>query len=114
MNKKTKEILFEFKYLILILVIGLLLKPILYIFTKFNKKITVKDKYIRYRRKSSNYHIVDSEDNIYLVDNLWFTGDFNRAEDYNKLEKGKSYDISGYNLRVPVLDMYPKIYKINF
>ena len=37
---------------------------------------------------------------------------FNRAEDYNKLEKG-SYDISGYNLRVPVLDMYPKIYKIN-
>ena len=51
--------------------------------------------------------------NKYLVDNLWFTGDFNRAEDYNKLEKGKSYDISGYNLRVPVLDMYPKIYKIN-
>jgi hypothetical protein len=32
---------------------------------------------------------------------------------YNKLQKGKTYDISGYSFRVPFLDMYPKIYKIN-
>jgi hypothetical protein len=113
MNRKMKDIIFEFKYLIVILLLGLLITPILYLITKFNKKITVKDKYIRYRKKSSNYHIVDSEDNIYLVDNLWFIADFNRAEDYNKLEKGKSYNVSGYSLRVPVLDMYPKIYSIN-
>ena len=43
----------------------------------------------------------------------WFVGDFDRAEDYNKLQKGKTYDISGYSFRVPFLDMYPKIYKIN-
>ena len=38
---------------------------------------------------------------------------FNGAEDYNKLEKGKSYNISGYGYRLGMLDMYPKIYKIN-
>ena len=47
----------------------------MYLLSNFNKKITIKDKYIRYRKRSSNYHIVDSEDNIYLVDNLWFLGD---------------------------------------
>jgi len=116
MNKSLEilyETLYEIKYLILFFIILLLLKPIIYFFTKFNKKITIKDKYIRYRRSSSNYHIVDKENNIYLIDNLWFVGDFNRAEDYNKLQKGKTYDISGYSFRVPFLDMYPKIYKIN-
>lgn len=113
MNKKTQEFLFEFKYLIIFLIVLTLLTPIIYLLSNFNKKITIKDKYIRYRKRSSNYHIVDSEDNIYLVDNLWFLGDFNRAEDYNKLEKGKSYNISGYGYRLGMLDMYPKIYKIN-
>mgnify|MGYP001181914889 FL=1 len=116
MNKSLEilyETLYEIKYLILFFIILLLLKPIIYFFTKFNKKITIKDKYIRYRRSSSNYHIVDKENNIYLIDNLWFVGDFNRAEDYNKLQKGITYDISGYSFRVPFLDMYPKIYKIN-
>jgi hypothetical protein len=47
-----KDIIFEFKYLIVILLLGLLITPILYLITKFNKKITVKDKYIRYRKKS--------------------------------------------------------------
>jgi len=113
MNKKTQEFLFEFKYLIIFLIVLTLLTPIMYLLSNFNKKITIKDKYIRYRKRSSNYHIVDSEDNIYLVDNLWFLGDFNRAEDYNKLEKGNSYNISGYGYRLGMLDMYPKIYKIN-
>ena len=107
------EIKYEIKFLIYFFIILLLLKPIIYSFSKFNKKITIKDKYIKYRTKASNYHIVDKENNIYLIDNLWFTGDFNRVEDYNKLQKGKTYDVYGYGFRVPILYMYQKIYKIN-
>jgi hypothetical protein len=107
------EIKYEIKFLIYFFIILLLLKPIIYFFSKFNKKITIKDKYIRYRTKSSNYNIVDKENNIYLIDNLWFIGDFNRGKDYNKLQKGKTYDVHGYGFKVPFLDIFPKIYKIN-
>ena len=85
---------------------------VLYSFTKFEKKITIKDKYTRYRKNGSNYNVVDTDNNIYQIGNLWFFGDFNRAEDYNKLEVGQSYTVKGYGIRVPVLDMYKKIYEI--
>ena len=56
--------------------------------------------------------IIDENNIIYQVGNVWFKLDFNRAEDYNKLEKGKKYKIEGYGIRVPMIDMYKKIITI--
>jgi hypothetical protein len=100
------------KVLIGLIVLSIVINIGLYFGTHFTKDITIKDKYIRYR-KSSNYNVVDSEGNIYKVDNVWFKGDFDRAEDYQRLEKGKKYNVTGYGIRIPMIDMYPKIYKIN-
>ena len=101
-------------YLILgLITISILFTVILYYSTKFTKKITIKEKYIRYRRKGSNYNIVDSLGHIYQIDNLWFKGDFNRAEDYHRLTIGKTYNINGYGIRVDMIDMYPKIYSFS-
>lgn len=102
-----------FKILVGLVIFAIVLNIILYFATHFKKDITIKDKYIRYRRSASNYNVVDTNGKIYKVGNVWFKGDFNRAEDYQRLEKGKSYNVSGYGIRVPLLDMYPSIYKVN-
>ena len=102
-----------FKIIVGLVIFAILLNFILYFATHFTKDITIKDKYIRYRRSASNYNVVDTNGNIYKVGNVWFKGDFNRAEDYQRLEKGKTYKVTGFGIRVPLLDMYPSIYKVN-
>ena len=103
----------SWKIIIVILIIFVVLNVVLYFGTHFTKNITIKDKYIRYRRSASNYHVVDVEGNIYQIRNVWFKADFNRAEDYQTLEKGKTFNVSGYGIRIPLLGMYPSIYKVN-
>ena len=101
------------KVLVALVIFAFLLNIVLYFSTHFTKEITIKDKYIRYRRSSSNYNVVDTDGNIYQIANVWFKADFNRAEDYQSLEKGKKYKVSGFGLRFPMLDMYKRIYKIH-
>ena len=84
---------------------------IIYTQTYFEKTITVKEKYTRYRRKSSNYNIVDTEGTIYQIDNLWFKFDFNRANDYAQMEVGKTYNVKGYGFRSGIIDSYLKIFE---
>ena len=115
--KKNNLISFIVKYIyifiiIILFIVSLTASIILYYTTHFEKKITIKDKYTRYRKGGSNYNIVDMENNIYQIGNVWFKFDFNRAEDYNKLEKNKTYNIKGYGIRIPVLDMYKNVYYV--
>ena len=99
--------------ILLILLSSVIFNIVLYYTTHFEKTITIKDKYTRYRRYGSNYNVVDENNNIYQVGNVWFKLDFNRAEDYNKLEKGKKYKVEGYGIRIPMIDMYKNIYQID-
>ena len=78
--------IFIFIAFCIIVIIPMILSVILYYTTKFEKTITIKEKFTRYRRKGSNYNIVDTDNNIYQIGNVWFKFDFNRAEDYTKLE----------------------------
>lgn len=99
--------------ILLILLSSVIFNIVLYYTTHFEKTITIKDKYTRYRRYGSNYNVVDENNNIYQVGNVWFKLDFNRAEDYNKLEKGKKYKVKGYGIRIPMIDMYKNIYQVD-
>lgn len=74
------------------------------------KVITIRNKYTRYRRRGSNYNIVDTDGHIYQVDNLWFKGDFNRSNDYVALTIGNTYKVKGYGYRIGLLNAYQKIY----
>jgi hypothetical protein len=100
--------------LIFILLFRTFYKIILYTTTNFSKKITIKDKYTRIRRKSSSnfYMVVDTDNNIYSVDNLWFKNDFNRANDWASLNKGDTHIIHGYGIRFAMLDLYQVIYQV--
>jgi hypothetical protein len=96
---------------LLLLLFSLGIQTIVYHYTKFEKVITIREKYTRYR-KGSNYNIVDTEGNIYQVDNLWFKLDYNRANDYAKIEEGKTYKVKGYGYRAGFIDAYKKIYDL--
>jgi hypothetical protein len=112
LNKIPMNYIFIFIAFCIIVIIPMILSVILYYTTKFEKTITIKEKFTRYRRKGSNYNIVDTDNNIYQIGNVWFKFDFNRAEDYTKLELNKTYKVKGYGIRMPVLDMYKTIYHI--
>ena len=116
MNKKFLDFIHFHRFnilLLLILLSSVIFNILLYYTTHFEKTITIKDKYTRYRRHGSNYNVVDENNNVYQVGNVWFKLDFNRAEDYNKLEKGKKYKIEGYGIRLPMIDMYKNIYQVD-
>jgi len=101
--------------LIIIIVYGIFNNIILYNLTYFDKNITIKNKYTRFRRNSSSnfYMVVDNENNIYSVDNLWWKGDFNRANDWNILKNGMEYRVKGYGIRFAMLDWYPIIVSVS-
>ena len=108
---------FEFVFyglIILLITIGILIPIVLYFAIPFDTVITVKDKYTesRGRRGSIAYHIVDTDNHIYKVENVWFKGDFNRAEDYNMMDKGGRYRVQGYGKRVDWLGWYPIIHTV--
>ena len=110
--KKDKSLRY-FIYVVIALIIGRLIYDlIVYHFTKFEKIITIEEKYTRYRKKASNYNVVDTEGNIYKIDNLWFKFDYNRGDDYVKIKVGKKYKVKGYGFRAGFLHSYKKIYEL--
>ena len=52
--------------------------------------ITVRKVYTRNRSKDTGdqYFVVDTDNKVYQVDNLWFKLDFNRADDWASLVEG--------------------------
>ncbi len=99
------------KVFIIIFILLLSISIINYIFNGFEITITIKDKYIKSYRKTT-YTVVDTNNNIYNVDNAWFIGDFNKAEDYNVMNKGEKYKVKGFGFRVDMLGWYPSIYNV--
>ena len=97
---------------VITLIILLFINVILYIFKKFENTITIKEKYVYSTRYSPQYVIVDSNNNIYNIKNVWFIADFNSAEEYNSVKIGQTYKVKGFGIRVNFLGWYPTIYEL--
>lgn len=107
----TQQHMFYFIALVVTFIVIIFLIPVVaYYMSNFEKVITIRDKYTRYRRRGSNYNVVDTEGNIYQVDNLWFKGDFNRSNDYVAVTVGDTYKVKGYGYRIGMMHAYQKIY----
>ncbi len=79
-------------------------------FTRFNKNIRVNSKYIT--RRNKNTMIIDDEQNFYQVSNSLLLLKFNKVGDIEtgtEMEEDKNYQVTGYGIRSPILQMYPKI-----
>lgn len=98
---------------IIFIVITLLFNIIYYNFTKFTKTITIKSKYTSMKTGKYGgtiYMIEDSDTNLYKVINVNWKFEFDEAEDWNRLEVGKTYKVNGYGKRISFLGLYPGIY----
>jgi hypothetical protein len=111
--KKSNIIKYCVIVFIILVIFSLSISLILYKFTNFEKIIIVRDKYIR-PTSGSNYNIVDTDGNIYQIDNLWFRFDYNRAEDYAKIILNEKYIVNGYGFRSGFLNSYKKIYSVRY
>lgn len=106
-----------FKLCFLIIIIPICLKYLYYVKTKFEKTITIKKKYKHLNSPENDYDdilkVVDSENNIYNITNLFFKLDFNKEEDYKTLESGNKYFVKGYGVENSGLGLYKNIYEVH-
>ena len=104
------------KFFIIFIILPLSLKYLYYKLTKFTIEITVKEKYKKYESSSTDsdnsFFVVDSNDNIFNVTNLFFKYDFNKLEDWNKLEPNKKYLVCGYGIEIAKLGFFKNIYEV--
>lgn len=105
--------MFFFYIFISVIIIILLINIFFTFFTKFEKQIIIKNKYIRNLSKGKgSYFVVDNNNNAYILSDNLLLFQFNKTDDYNLITIGQKYKIYGYGYRVNLLSMYPKIYDL--
>ena len=105
---------FKTNTIVIVLVIILVIVPVLSILlTRFEKTITVSEKYIKPGRRATHYRIIDNKKNTYEIVDSIFLLEFNSADDYAQMKEGQTYKVSGYWFRLPLLSWFPKIYKFS-
>ena len=78
-------------------------------FTKFEKTITINNlDYYRGSKTGLNL-ITDTNGNVYVISNSFLQGFFTGPELYSSLKEGKTYNIKGYGIRIPILSSYQHI-----
>ena len=82
------------------------------LFSRFQKTITIKNKYTTSTGSKIIYTISDSNNNIYTIENVWFYGNFNKAQTYNSINLNSNYNVSGYGYTMNPISLYPSIYEI--
>jgi len=98
------------KFILIILFIIIIINIAYVFFSKFQKTITVKNKYTTSTNNNIIYTIVDSENNIYTIENVWFFADFDKAQNYNSININSKYNVTGYGYTLNMLSIYPSIY----
>ncbi len=77
--------------------------------TKQEKDIIVSKKYKFDRNGSTEFMIVDSQDNHYNVNNSLWYWKWNSIEDWSSIEANTKINSKYYGLRVPILGLFPNI-----
>lgn len=78
--------------------------------------IEVKDKYIKRQGTGESakdvYMVVDMDNNIYQITDLFFVGKFNSSDIYNQLDIGQAYLVEVTGVRNRFFSWYKNINKI--
>jgi hypothetical protein len=79
-------------------------------------EITVKDKWTKVisDRESITglYLFSDINNQVYSIQDTWWHMDFSAANRYAQIEKGKTYKMWFFGVRIPFLSMYQNAYRI--
>ena len=79
---------------------------------KFKKDIIVKEKYVKHENNEPMYMITDEKNVIYKFENSIWRLHWKRAEQWNTVDKGKTYHVEGVGIRSPFFGYYPRIYSV--
>lgn len=79
-----------------------------YIFTKENERITIKEQQLKTKGKGSQY-MVYTDKGVFVNEDCFCAGKFNSSDFYNKMEAGKTYDVTHIGWRVPFFSWYENI-----
>lgn len=75
----------------------------------------VKDKWIKQDNNSENSkdkYMIQCDDKVYEITDLFFKFKFNSSDIYAKLEKNKKYKITTTGYRIPFLSWYQNINEV--
>lgn len=101
-----------YKYYLFTLILYLIIYYVYYISTKFQKTITIKDNRIMNINKQVYNFVIDTNDDVYVIDNRYALLHFDAVNVMTNIENNKTYLVSGYGVRIPFLELYPNILKI--
>jgi len=97
-----------FKFLIVFIIITHISNLIYYHLTKFERKITVDEKYA-YSSKRRGQTISDTNNVVYVLRDVLVLFHWTSVDLFNEIDIGKTYKIQGYGIRVPFLGWFPNI-----
>jgi hypothetical protein len=107
--KKDYNIYYDvFKILIILSIFGHISNLIYYYITKFERTITVDEKYA-YSSKRRGQTISDTNNVVYVLRDVLVLFHWTSVDLFNELDVGKTYKIQGYGIRVPYLGWFPNI-----
>lgn len=95
----------------IILIIGGIYFSTLNYRNKKNTICVVKDKWVKPSSKSSKY-LVQCNNEVYEITDLFFKGKFNSSDIYIKLKKGHKYKITTTGYRIRFFSQYKNINKV--
>jgi len=108
----NKYFFYNYKNIIKLLIIIIIIFMLYSYLTKFEKIITVKEVNNLYIYKSSGNFISDINNNLYKISNNVFYLFFTSTELYDKIDPNKTYKIIGFGKRIPILGLYPQIINV--
>jgi hypothetical protein len=96
------------KFLLIFIVITHITNLIYYYSTKFERTITVDEKYA-YSSKRRGQTISDTNNVVYVLRDVLVLFHWTSVDLFNEIDIGKTYKIQGYGIRVPFLGWFPNI-----
>ena len=78
--------------------------------TRFEKIITIDEKFAYGQKNGNSQSVSDKDNNVYEIRNSIYLFHFTSAEVFNNLDINSTFKVKGYGYRIPVLGMFPNIY----
>lgn len=112
MRSKLTNFIFD-NFAVLFLLLFVILSAFYTYLTPFSKRITVSEKY-NYatgsgKSLSVRNSIYTSDNEVYVISNSLWRWFFRSAELLLSIQVGKTYDVKGFGLRIPILGLFPVI-----
>lgn len=99
---------------IAVLMVVALLSPVYYVYgTSETETVAVEDTFYRVSDGKQIYMVEFSDGRTMRVSDSLLRGHFSSTDDWRALRAGESVEVSYYGWRIPVLSVFPNVYRVN-